>query len=464
VKLKGDPSGTFLGASPYDLTDSLLSIQMSPILPSSQIDNSDGSQVSDFVIFDNASGSGGYVMISVSADTFYMKFSNTKGVTQSKNIGTYNPDKHAFWMHSYSKGKFHFWTSADGANWKLEWSISNSDWVPDNVEVSFGCYYSDDTKHATVTNVNSNVVVPSSAGNIYLNMPSMAVWRSVFDDAQTRGTIPFISTKLNADHDSFKNPWTDSSSQQVTLGTDLFSLLQGFAGVVDADFIMQPGFQLEVGLTVSLAGNVSLGDDLSELVIIREGVQQLTKQRTRARDTVANLVGAVNQDGTVVSYSDATSISTFGQREGWVQAAAQEDPTSMAIVVQASVLQTKDETLSVTCTIAPNVTGATAFRDFDVADWIGLERPGVPGSNSVIDVIRVIGIAMEVDSSGAENVELTLNTYRQWLAEQLLFLVNKFGGSFLNTIGSTPIQAGDTSPNIPHQGSNLGGLGDVVIE
>lgn len=464
-QITGTASGTFLGASPYDLTDSLISAQVVPI-PQTTADGStaNGSQLSQFVI--NRNDGPGYALFGVSATQFYLQFKHADGSITTKNLGNYDPNGDANWMFSFASGNLLFWTSADGESWVKQWTVA-SDWSPSNVTVQFVCYYTPAGGAAQVmqiTGINGNVVTPTSAGNIYLNTPCMAVWKMLFDDAQARGTLTFVSCSFDETVDSFGNAWTDSVSQQVTLGTDLYSLLQSFAGIVNADFVMQPGFQLQVGLTLAIGTGSMLGADQSKTIIFRESSEEQTKQRVRARDAIANLIGAVNSDGTVVSDSDSTSITTFQQREQWIQTAAQVNPQSMAIVAAASLAQTKDETLTWTLDTDPTKTGHVPLSDFDVGDWVGMERPGIAGNT--IDAIRVIGIAISIDAQSLVTCELTLNSYRQWLAEQLLYLVNKFGGQFINALGTTPVTTSATNPNqLPIVvAPSLGGLTDVTLQ
>ncbi len=528
-QLTGTANGTFLGATPFDLTNSLISAQVTPI-PQGGIN---GSQVSQFIIQDNNSPA--YALFGVTATGFYMQFKDAGGHTdagcgvtknsatvtdthikaadagelvsgpgipanavitsvsagvsfvmnvqatvttasatvsvggkvQTKALGNFDANGDANWQFSYAVGNLYFWTSADGQSWVKQWVIPTG-WSPNDVTVQFACYYTpigtESPQVMQLTNINGNVVTPTSAGNIFLSTPCLAVWRSLFDDAQARGTIPFVTCTFTESGDSFGNPWQDAISQQVTLGTDMYSLLQSFCGIVNADYCMQPGFQLQVGLTLSIDTGVMLGSNLSRTVIFREGGEEQTKQRVRARDAIANLIGAVNSDGTVVSDADAASAVTYQQREQWIQTAAQVNPKSMAIVAAATLADSKDETLSWTLNIDPTKAGHVPFIDFDAGDWVGMERPGIAGNT--IDAIRVIGIAVSVDAQGLVTCELTLNSYRQWLAEQLLYISSKFGGQFINALGTTPVTTNATNPGqLPIViAPTLGGLSDTSIQ
>ena len=441
------PSTTFLGASPYDATDTLMSAQVTPIGVSSTTTDAttpaaygaglNGSEVTQFYIQSNKS-SGNYALFGLSASAFYCKSGSPSG-TQTKVLSAYDSTNHAYWMITEQggsgggSGTFYFWTSPDGQNWTQQWSVVHT-WDATNVTFFVAATYStDNAESAQITNLNSNVTTPSYQGNIYLGLPLMGVWYDQFAQAQGRGTITFIDTLASASADSYGRAWTDTENVQTTNGTDLYSFLQSATSVVNADFVMDPGFVLRVGQPAT--GQVALGVDRSQYLVLREGYDAMARQRTRARNQITTLVGGENTDGHEISASSPAYISQWGQREAWYQAAVQIDPTSMAYATAASLAQNETEILSWTFTITPNLPGRTVFANFDVGDWLGLERPDF----SAIDAVRVTGIAVQVDQTGAETNELTLISYIQWLQEQLTYLANKLGGSFVNALGATPV-------------------------
>jgi hypothetical protein len=459
-------STTFLGATPYDITGSSISAQINPPVTLDTGNSLNGSQVAQFYV-QSAEDPASYALFGLSATQFYVLLSDNAAQAagggpgiSSKPLSTYNSNDDLYWRISESDGKFTFWTSADGQSWVSEWVVPYA-WDASKVTVFFTCSYNTDAVVAMgVTNINGDIITPSSAGNIFLRTPIMSVWYQLFVQAQGRGTIPFVTTRLNSSQDSFGNPWTDAMSVQIQNGTDLFSLLQTHAGIVNADWVMQPGFQLQVGLPLQGIGGIALGQDRSQTVILRESKELTARQRVRARDQVANSTGAVNTDGTVVSATDATSIARYGQREGWAQTAQAVNPASMQIVIAAALAESKDEVLSETISVLPDRPGSTPLYDYDVGDWIGRERPSV--GSSVVDAIRVIGIAFAGDATGSVTAELTVTTYRQYIAQQLQYLVNKFGGQFVNALGTTPVTSIGGTSTVPTVVSpSLGGLSDV---
>jgi hypothetical protein len=458
VTLVAKPSTTYLGASPYDITASSISANISPMHGRSY----DGSQLTQFYVRD-PSNSGNYALIGLSATAFYCRLGDTvAGTSAIKKMNSYDANADAFWRISEQHGEFIFWTSADGQNFSERWR-HRYQWDASSIDFFFTATYdSDNSVSASMTSVNAEIITPSSAGNIFLDTPIMGVWKQLFDQAQARGTIPWMTTRLTASHDSEGNAWTDGMSVQVTNGTDLLALFTNYTGIVNADWVVDPNFVVRACLPVQPAGR-GLGSDKSKTVILREAHSVVSRQRTRARDTVQNSIGGENSDGRVVSGQDAASIARYGQREGWVQTAESVNPVAMQIVTDASVAQTKDESLTETINVQPEVPGAAKpFVDYDVGDWVGLERPA---GGSIIDVVRVIGIAPSVAADGAKTWEITISTYRQWIQEQFAYLVQKFGAQFIYSLGTTPVTFTNGNPGLPptYFSPSMGGLKDVKL-
>lgn len=458
------PGTTFLGTTAYDMTSSLISAQVSPIVSPDPAGNTlDNSQVTQFYIQDIVHGY--YMLLGVSASSFYAQFSGPSGTTTKiiADIGTFNTaasgtQTYSFWQISEKNGFFYVWTSADGQIWAQQWAIEHTGWNPTFVAFYFTAAYDvSGTEYATITSINSNVGTTSLGGPLYFNEPILATWLDQLVKAQARGTVPFVAlSRLSSAHDSFGNAWSDLQSVQLQNGTDLLTLLQAHAGMINADYIMLPGFRLQVGVPAA-TGKITLGYDRSQQIVFRDGHDSLVRQRQRQRNTIKNLVAAINTDGRVATADNTGSAAQWGQREGWVQAAVQVTEADIAIVAEATVEQEGAEVLSWTLQILPRVKGRSAFRDFQVGDWVGLERPDFSG----VDTVRVIAIAVQVNADGSEVHELTLESYLRWLQQQLQYIATKMGGGFLNATGTTAISAGvnQLAPTI--FSPTLSGLSDV---
>jgi hypothetical protein len=474
LTIGASPGTTYLGASPYDATDTLISAQVTPIgvtanstdstTPAAYGTGLNGSELTQFYIQSNFN-SANYALFGLSGTAFYVQAGNS-GQVSTKILPAYDSTAHAYWMITEQAGSgggsgtFYFWTSPDGQAWTLQWTYIHS-WDATNVSFFVTATYSvDATESVQITNLNSNVTTPSYQGSLYLGIPLMGVWLDQFSRARARGTIPFVTSQVTAAADTYGRPWSDVQNVQAVNGTDMYSFLQSATSVVNADYVMDPGFQLRVGQPAT--GQVALGVDRSGYLVLREGYDSASKQRVRARNQIQTLIGGENADGHEISAFSPAFISEWGQREGWFQAAVQVDPTSMAFASAAALAQNETEILSWTFNLVPNLPGKTVFDNFDVGDWLGLERPNF----SAVDPVRVMGIAVSVDNAGSETHELTFVSYIQWLAEQLTYLSNKLGGAFVNSLGTSPVAPSKYGtgqvPTYFTPAATLAGLADVA--
>lgn len=456
------PATTFLGSTAYDATESLISAEISPIVSPDPAGNTlDNSQLTQFYIQDIANNDY-YIMVAVSASDLYTQYSGPSGtftlVIADIDIFNAANGQYDYWQISESDGWFYVWTSADGQIWTRQYSVQHTGWDPTFVAFYFSATYDTaGTEYATITSIDSNVAASGLGGPTYYNEPILATWLDQLSLAQARGTIPFVATgNLSAANDSFGNTWTDEQSVQLQNGTDMLTLLQGHAAMINADYIMLPGFRLQIGVP-SATGKITLGSDRSQQIVFRDGSGAVVHQRQRQRNQIQNLIAAINTDGRVATFDDTDSASQWGQREGWVQAAVQVTEDDIAIVAQAAAEQGGDEILSYTLQILPYQAGHNIFSDFQVGDWIGLERPDF----SAVDAVRVTAIAVQVNADGSETHELTLVSYVAWMQEQLTYIATKMGGGFLNVQGTTAISAGVNQLTPTVFSPTLAGLSDV---
>jgi hypothetical protein len=463
VRLAATEPATYLGTSTFDITSSSVSAQVGVVGPVQAGGVLDGSQLTQFYVVD-VNDSANYALIGLSSTDFYCRLGDVAaGADQIRILAPYDSQNNQSWRISEQSGDFIFWSSNDGQNWIPLWTVPHL-WDANEIAFFFTATYDTNSQAAaSMTGLNQEIITPTSAGNIFLDKPIMYVDDQLLKQAQARGTIPWIARRWNGDHDSAGNPWTDGNSVQIANGTNLKDLAVSHTAMINADWRMDPGFDLQVALQVQGEFGVGIGEDKSTIWILREAKDVSSRNRVRARDSVANSVGAVNSDGRVVGINDTQSIARYNKREGWVQTAQSVNPAAMEVVVTASVDQTKDETLTASVQYILNAPGAPVpFRDIDVGDWIGLE---LPRGRSVVEKVRVIGIAISIDSGGVITVELTIYTYRQYVQQQLQYLVNKFGAQFIYSLGTTPVTFSTANPGTPptYISPTLTGLTDVSL-
>ena len=316
--------------------------------------------------------------------------------------------------------------------WAVYWSVSpNHPFNASACNIYMGGEYdSGGFARTQVSSINGEITNPPSSGQIFLQQPIMSSYLQLLAACKSRGTIPFIAPAFTGQVDSAQQAWTDSWSIQVPNGTDLFTLLQEYVGSIGGDFIMQPGFILQVG------AQGSLGTDRSQTIIFPDG-QVTQKGRTQDRTAIANLVAAQDADGQMRTSTSAGSVTQWLQREKLAAAGGSLDSVAAENLAAATLDQTSQQVDQRILQIPPNQPHRTVWQDFAVFDWVGVER----ADYSAVDACQVIGITVSIDQDGGETHELVLQTYRQWIIAQLQYLINKFGGQSVSTLGALPPNA-----------------------
>ncbi len=409
-----------------------------------------GSEVTQLAL--NSSKGTGQAQMALDFQNFWCEYTDSTG-TVTRHVlgpgtiggaGSYNPGWAQYWRIScdITSGRrtgnappppgpimWRWWTSGDGTTWSLRWQVKvgSRSFDPSAVILYLGGYYSDEADQVAVqfSNLNSEITTSPRLGPIFLSQPLMKTYHQLVQACHTRGTIPFVNMLFTEIADRKGNLWNDSWSVQAQAGTDLLTLMQNYAGGINADWIMRPGLSLDCG---------RLGTDLHNSVVFHEG-EVTVLEDTRARDAIGNVV--VSQDGAGVLYakSSASSISKWHQREQWISSGGTIDGNSAANVALASLQQFQGEVQALVLQIPPNQPGKTIFRDFGIFDWIGIER-GLESNFAGTDSMRVIGITVTIDQDGMETHELILQTYRQAKAQWLSYLVAKFGGDAASALGA----------------------------
>lgn len=360
------------------------------------------------------------------------------GTVTSVVLGYYDPVAHAYWRVRESAGLIYFDASPDNNTWQQLAGISHT-WTPSSVELDFSAWQT-----TLNSSVNNALFSSLNGGNslaieqTYVNVPNVGgVFLDLLTQAQTRGTAAIITPTFSISADSAGVAWDDTVSMQIANGGDLLSQLNASCAAVSADWRMRPGFYLDVGLPGSL------GTDLSSSVVFYESGQIVTHEHIRTRDSISNYIVAADGSGTIVLTSDSGSISTWNQREAYIETSSATTTDTLNQIAAATLAEFKSELSQRTVTIPPALTGMTPFVDFNVGDWIGLQQVDL----QTITSVRVIAIAVSIDSDENVTIELTLETRIQLFVEQMNNLVQKIAASVKATAIPSPGAVGQTVVN-----------------
>ncbi len=366
----------------------------------------------------------------------------------------YNIDTQRFWRIREDNGYLRFDTSEDGVTWTNRFSRTFN-WPSLNVVFQFGLEYGG----------ASGIAGPLSAYLYALNsttIPStettMQLFRKYLADAQARGVITQVTTDFTDSLDSRGLAWNGLLATDLNEGTKLSDALENLTNLQQADWIMDVDFTLRAFQRTKDDESIPPVYFLKEDVVFNEGGSQISKERTRNRDGIANAIVGKNAAGQYAYIEDETSIGKYQRREAFISAGNATDLVDLASVLDSSLEELKDEKTSWKVTVAADQPGRRVFQDYDVGDWIAIQNSD-SANNISVGQWRVVGIAVNVASDATQTVELTLQSRKELLVERLKQQVANLSAS--STPGGTSVGSAISAATLIEQ-ATLAGLRDVV--
>lgn len=267
---------------------------------------------------------------------------------------------------------------------------------------------------------------PTSTERAFTAHP-MAAWRTLFLEAQAAGYLGWVDLTFSATEDSAGAPWaTTVQALTVQAGEDLLTLLKRWCEQNELSWRMRPGFKLEV-----LQG---AGHHREASVVFTQYRAQHEHKRSVSRRDLRNVVYADGGDLGIAIAESATSQTKWRKRAAWVSAGDSGDATARSAVANTTLAISKDQKSSRTVKVPYDRPNRHPFDDFTINDWITLE---LEDDASESGAMRVMGIAVEIDTTGQPTVELTLQSLFEARAIRMQRLLDKLGGSSSGGAGQT---------------------------
>jgi hypothetical protein len=367
----------------------------------------------------------------------------------------YDLTSQKYWRIREDNGFLVFETSPEGATWTQRFRAEYT-WPSTNVVFQFG-----------MDLVGEVGIIPPLSAYLYdLNgssLPStettMQVFRKYLAEAQARGVIEYVQADFTDFLDSRGIAWKDKLATDVAEGTKLSDLLISLTQLQQADWIMQPNFILKAFQKAKTDEAIPPVYFLKDDVVFNEAGSQVSKDRTRNRDSIANFIIGKNASGQYAYVQDTDSMDKYQRREAFISAGNAGDLVDLASVLDSSLEELKDEQTSWKVVVRSDLPGRQVFKDYDVGDWVSVENID-SNKNVTIGQWRVVGIALSITSDGTSTVELSLQSRRELLIERLKQQVVNMSASSVsgsaNTIGSV------ISAATLIEQATLSGLNDVM--
>jgi len=210
-------------------------------------------------------------------------------------------------------------------------------------------------------------------------------------------------------------PYIDMSGM---LGINLLDLLEEWTGgdvdqpaPIRAEWMMRPNFVLDIRRL--------FGQRRDRQVVFYEGsLATVSKQRSRQRSDIANLIAVQDTLGNYAIVGDTASKARWRQREHYSRPTGTFSPESLTAIAQTIMYRDKDERATWTIKVAPDAEGRRVFEDYNLGDWVGISRY-LGGQPNLVERFRVMAISLRVDADNNEDLELSLQTNAEFYLQRL---------------------------------------------
>lgn len=367
----------------------------------------------------------------------------------------YDLNVQKYWRIREDNGYLVFETSPDSTTWTQRYRAEYN-WPSTNVVFQFGVEL---VGEVGITPPLSAYLYDLNGSSLPSTETTMQVFKKYLEQAQARGVIDYVKADFTSTTDSRGVAWKDKLATDIAEGTKISDLLISMTQLQQADWIMQPNFVLKAFQKSKTDEAIPPVYFLKDDVVFNETGSQVTKERSRNRDSIANFIIGKNAAGQYAYVQDTDSMDKYQRREAFISAGNATDLVDLASVLDSSLEELKDEATSWKVVVQANQPGRQVFKDYDVGDWVSIESID-SNKNVTVGQWRVVGIALSITSDATTTVELTLQSRRELLIERLKQQVVNMSSSSVsgsaNTIGSV------ISAATLIEQATLSGLNDVM--
>jgi hypothetical protein len=324
--------------------------------------------------------------------------------------------------------------SGPGIAQVLSWACINRPGWPTKPPLNPSDYYLDEDKNKhLMPRVNSSSdMLPALLWRFPVKWPTMRTWSTVFQAAQRRGLIKFVTPMFTALKDSGKQDWvfvktleelvTQTGFQPETPSESLLDFLNDCTGQDYSrwfgqrlEWIMHPGFKLDVRRHIGVDRS-GTGASASSPGVVRFFSGQIrSNERTRDRENIYNRIIAVDVDGAETIRLDKKSVAQWNLREQRNETNKNvTDPKLRDQLADRYVVQSRDQKDEWSVKIPYDDPGRVPFANFGVGDYVGINDDSVgltPSATAEPTKYRVLAITVHVSAdSQVPDCELTLKS------------------------------------------------------
>jgi len=249
---------------------------------------------------------------------------------------------------------------------------------------------------------------PTSLERVFSDMHGGAILRNLILEAQQRGCLPGVVIDWTSDQDSVGTPFEDLTTVSFHAGTPLSQVVSKLSdGFGLFDLEMTPSLHLKLYKVK--------GADLSQEIIYRPGQAILRTQKQTDSSKMTNALLVEGENGALVETTHPTGQSSWGRREGYLQARNMADDWAKLqdygqLYLKSAALVNWGIQGTVLVFINSKGQRLKPLESFLLGDWIGWTIPP-EGSDTVgfSQSVRVKAISCEEADTGLLTYTLDLN-------------------------------------------------------
>jgi len=248
----------------------------------------------------------------------------------------------------------------------------------------------------------SGMPTPSSLERVFTGQTAASIFITLIQEAQARRVAGAedISWDFTGDADTLGNPWNDAFPLSFHAGINLLQVVEKFTDGMGI-------FDISISPTLKISAYISKGTDVSDKIIFRPGQALLKHESFYNSPNMINAGLIEGSDGAIVETTHEDSISSYGRKEGYLQ--ARSTPNNGLSAYGQMMLETKgsiDWGIEVTLDWNYNKINT----DFFIGDLIRIFIPAYDNNPEQDDTVRVRGYTIHADNdTGAINLDLSLN-------------------------------------------------------
>lgn len=234
-----------------------------------------------------------------------------------------------------------------------------------------------------------------------LSAPGMTpglILRTIVDEAQAEGALPWLALGFDDIHDSAGSPWPLISTFSTKVGTDFLTVLRQMAGSI-IDWEMSPGaFQLRawryatrgqaVGVTIHPPTDTADATTGNLLKLTRSGAA-----------TPQNQILA-RWPGGWTSLDAPSSVGAHGRNQAFLALGAVSDMTEVIRILTAQLGVFALPRDAYTVATMPIDDTDAAYLAYHVGDTITVQHPNIPGGEIAERVVSIT-VSEDVDTGRA---------------------------------------------------------------